>query len=169
VTFVGGDRRRLVKGDEAERTEGSLLVRVGKDQDTRILQTRREQIDEDSHLRVQGSRRQRVDKTQSLTVKGDRLEKVGQRYALEAGKEIHVKAGTALVMEAEDLTLKGPGGFIRIDAGGVTIKGTLVKINSAGGSAGVGSGASPDEPAAPAEATVEEPEMDDVSKTGHAP
>jgi type VI secretion system secreted protein VgrG len=66
--------------------------------------------------------------------------------------------------------LKGPGGFIRIDHGGVTIKGTLVKINS-GGSAGSGKGASPEAPEEAVEAVVEEPakpEVDNVMLTGLA-
>jgi type VI secretion system secreted protein VgrG len=63
------------------------------------------------------------------------------------------------VIEAEDLTLKGPGGFIRIDGSGVTIRGTKVYINS-GGSPGEGAGASPEAPDEAKEAVV-----DDVSKT----
>jgi type VI secretion system secreted protein VgrG len=49
---------------------------------------------------------------------------------------------------------------MRIDAGGVTIKGTIVKINS-GGSAGSGCGSSPEEPEDAAEAGPE-----DVSRSG---
>jgi type VI secretion system secreted protein VgrG len=169
TTFVGKDRRRLVKGDETEHTHGDVLLRVGKDLDVRVAENRREQVNRDSHLHVQGSRKISVDKSSSLTVQGDRFEKVGGSYALAAGQEIHVKAGAALVIEAQDLTLKGPGGFLRIDAGGVTIKGTLVKINSAGGSPGDGAGAQPQEPESPREIAVDEPEIDDVSKTGHGP
>ena len=94
TTFVGGERKRLVHGDETERNEKGLRVRVGKDQETRVVGSRREQVDENRHVHVKGSRRVRVDKTQSLTVQGDRLDKVGKRYALEAGQAIHVKAGT---------------------------------------------------------------------------
>ena len=62
-----------------------------------------------------------------------------------------------MIIEAtNDLTLKGPGGFIRIDSSGVTIRGTLVRINS-GGSAGSGSGAKPEEPEVAKEAVLEEP------------
>jgi hypothetical protein len=58
---------------------------------------------------------------------------VGGNDSLSAGGEVHVKAGGAVVIEGvEDLTLRGPGGFIRIDAMGVTIVGTLVNINSGG-------------------------------------
>jgi type VI secretion system secreted protein VgrG len=31
------------------------------------------------------------------------------------------------------VTVRGPGGFLRIDAAGVTIVGTMVKINAGGG------------------------------------
>jgi hypothetical protein len=55
--------------------------------------------------------------SQSLVVKKDRHEVVGKNHASPPAQEIHLPAGTALVIEAaQDLTLKGPGGFIRIDA-----------------------------------------------------
>jgi len=61
------------------------------------------------------------------------------------------------VLEATaDLTLKGPGGFIRIDGSGVTIRGNVVLINS-GGSPGSGSGAHPVAPDEAVLAVVEEP------------
>jgi len=157
---VGHDRQKLVKNDEHERTTGFLKIVVGKDQDLVVAQDKRERVEGDSHLRVFGKRNQRVDGTQSLTVKGDRHELVGKNHALAAVKEIHLAAGTALVIEAaEDLTLKGPGGFIRIDRSGVVIRGKEVRINS-GGSAGSGEGSRPEEPAEAIEAVT-----DDVSKT----
>jgi type VI secretion system secreted protein VgrG len=64
------------------------------------------------------------------------------------------------VIEAgKDLTIKGPGGFVRIDQSGVTIRGRVVRINS-GGEPGEGKGSSPDEPDEAIEA-----EVDDVSQT----
>ncbi len=73
-----------------------------------------------------------------------------------------------MIEAVSDLTLKGPGGFIMIDAGGVTIQGTLVKINC-DGSPGSGADAKPAGPKDPIEAKVDEPDKpqpDDVSKTG---
>ena len=55
---------------------------------------------------------------------------MGRNHALNVGNEIHLTAGSNMVFESKDLTIKGPGGFIRIDAGGITIKGTKVWINS---------------------------------------
>ena len=157
---VGHDRQKLVKNDESDKTLGYLKVYVGKDQDIVIKQDKRERIEGDSHLRIHGKRNQRIEGKQSLTVKGDRHEVVVKNHALAVGEEIHISAGTSLVIEAaKDLTLKGPGGFVRIDQSGVTIRGKVVRINS-GGSPGSGSGASPEEPAEAMEAVV-----DDVSRT----
>jgi len=171
TTVIGANSSKQIGGDEIERTDGNLTIYIGKNQDITIKQAKREQIEGDSHLRVKGKRNQRVDGNQSLTVKKNRQEKVGKNHAMEVGEEIHLKAGTVLVIEAaKDLTLKGPGGFIRIDASGITIKGTVVKINS-GGSAGSGSGASPEDPAEAVEAVIEAPEKpvpDNVAITGFA-
>ena len=157
---VGHDRQKLVKNDEHDKTLGHLKIYVGKDQDIVVKQQRRERVEGNDHITVLGKRNQKVNGNQSLTVEGNRHEQVGKTHALSVGEEIHISAGTALVIEASrDLTIKGPGGFIRIDAGGVTIRGKQVKINS-GGSAGSGKGASPDAPDEAVEAVV-----DDVSAT----
>jgi type VI secretion system secreted protein VgrG len=156
---VGHDRQKYVQNDEFDKTDGFVRVFVGKDQDIVVKQDKRERIEGNSHLYVVGKRNQRIEGNQSLEIKGDRQELVGETHALSAAKEIHIKSGTALVIEAEDITLKGPGGFIRIDGSGITIRGTKVFINS-GGSAGSGAGASPEKPD-----EAKEAEVDDVSKT----
>lgn len=156
---IGHDRQKYVQNDDFSKTDGYVRVLVGKDQDIVIRQDKRERVEGNSHLYVKGKRNQMIEGTQSLEVKGDRHELIGETHALSVAKEIHIKAGTALVIEAEDLTLKGPGGFIRIDGSGVTIRGTKVYINS-GGSPGEGAGASPEAPDEAKEAVV-----DDVSKT----
>ena len=157
---IGHDRQKLVKNDEFDRTLGNLKVYVGKDHDVVVKQHRRERVEGNSHLRVWGKRNQKIDGKQSLIVKGDRHEIVGKNHALAVSEQIHIAAGTALVIEAaNDLTIKGPGGFIRIDQGGITIRGKVVKINS-GGSAGTGKGSSPEETDEAIEAIT-----DDVSKT----
>ena len=157
---IGHDRHKLVKHDEQEKTLGNLKVYVGRDSDIVVKQDKRERVEGNSHVTVLGKRNQKVIGNQSLTVEGDRHEEIMQNHALAAGHEIHVHAGTALVIEADaDLTIKGPGGFIRIDGGGVTIRGKKVKINS-GGEAGSGKGSSPEAPD-----TAIEADLDDVSVT----
>jgi type VI secretion system secreted protein VgrG len=156
--YVGDKSLKMVQGDEHEKTEGNMELLIQKDQDIVIRQMKRERVEKDASLYVVGNRNERVDGTLSVTVDKNHYEKIAKNSALEVSKEIHVKAGTSLVIEAaKDLTLKGPGGFVRIDSSGVTIRGTLVRINS-GGSAGSGAGAKPILPDEAKVAVVEEPE-----------
>jgi type VI secretion system secreted protein VgrG len=123
--FVGRDSHLVVKGSRAES--------VGKDQQTQ----------------VKGERREKIDKDLSQHVAGKRQDKVGGNYALDAGQEIHLKAGASLVLEAgAEITVKAGGNFIHIGPEGVAITGQIVLINS-GGSAGSGSGCSPQSPTEP--------------------
>ena len=169
LTIIGNDALKLIRGDEYEKTDGKMMVLVRGDQDIVVKQDKRERVEGSSHLKVRGKQNRKIDGKYSLSVGKDQHLKVGKHIAVDAGKEIHLKAGSALVIEAtQDLTLKGPGGFIRIDASGVTIRGTLVRINS-GGSAGSGSGSSPEAPDEAIEAVVDEPEKpipENVAITG---
>jgi len=132
------DMNVLIENNRMETVRGTSDIVVKK--------TRRQLIEADEHIHVKGARNEKVDGDQSLTVGAAQQQKVGTNHALEAGQEIHLKGGMKVVLEAGmQLTLKGPGGFVDIGPAGVTIQGTLVKINS-GGAAGSGSGASPTAP-----------------------
>jgi type VI secretion system secreted protein VgrG len=142
TTIIGGQRQKLTRKNEVERTEQNRKERVGKDKDAVVKAHRRARVEQDGELTVNGNRRQRIGKSQSLTVGTDQQERVVGSHAIAAGKEIHLKAGRDMVGEAKDVTVRGPGGFIRIDAGGVTIRGTVVNINVSG-SPGKGRGSKP--------------------------
>lgn len=60
----------------------------------------------------------------------------GTDFIVEAGANAGIKAGAKVVVDCPDITLKAGGNFVRINGDGVTIKGTLVKINCAGGEPG---------------------------------
>ncbi|MEO8646969.1 MAG: type VI secretion system tip protein VgrG, partial [Pseudomonas sp.] len=75
-----------------------------------------------------------------LTIGQNQHVKLGTAQLTSVGKEIHLKAGDKIVIEAGmELTVKAGGSFIKLDAGGITVVGPVVKIN-AGGSAGSGAG-----------------------------
>lgn len=151
---IGVHKLKLIGGHETQRTEASHEARVGGNVDSVTKGVEKRLIERDDHLVVKKDRRQRIVGTQSLIVHGDQQEVVHGRHALAAGKDMHVVAGEALVGEAgEQVTLRGPGGFIRIDAAGVTIKGKVVKIN-VGGKPGKGRGSKPAAPELPKEAKI---------------
>ncbi len=75
-----------------------------------------------------------------LTVGVTQHVKVGTAQFVEAGTEIHYHAGDKVVVEGGmELTAKAGGSFVKVDAGGVTISGAEVKVNSGGGP-GAGTG-----------------------------
>jgi type VI secretion system secreted protein VgrG len=158
ATLIVANRAKLVKGNQVERTMGRRYLQIEKNVDAIIKGKRREHDDSDVHQYVKGSRREHIHGDQSLTVDLNQYEHVAGSHALETGGEIHFAAHENLMGEgASDVTIKGPGGFVRIDAGGVTISGIVVKIN-AGGSAGQGPYAHPEAPAPVNEAEPIEPD-----------
>ncbi len=147
--FIGGYRKKLVKKDELRITEANRLLRVGKTIDDVVKGKKREKIHGDVHLIIKGNRSEQIDGKQSLTIFGDQHESVSGRVALQSGLSLHLAAAENLVGEAvSELTLKGPGGFVHIDATGVVIRGVVVDINVSG-SPGIGGGSRPDPPEEP--------------------
>jgi type VI secretion system secreted protein VgrG len=167
--MVFRDKNLKVHRNSQDHIGGDWKLLVGAidgpgDVDIVIKSNKKELIHKTSHLHVKGALNEQIDQTQSLTVGKDLQVKVGQIHAMEAGKEIHLKTKTVVIEAATGITLKGPGGFITIDSGGIAIKGTLVKINS-GGSALSGSGAKPTAPEDAVEAQPTKPTLaDDGSK-----
>jgi type VI secretion system secreted protein VgrG len=168
-----GDQNELVYRDKSltvhrhsqEHVGGDLKLLVGGidgagDVDIVIKSNRMELVHKNSHLHVKQNLNEKVDVTQSLQVGKDLHVKVGGLHALEAGKEIHLKSDKIVLEAASGITIKGPGGFITIDASGIAIKGTLVQINT-GGTALSGSGVQPTDPTDAVEATPTVPTQAD--------
>ncbi|MEE4239099.1 MAG: type VI secretion system tip protein TssI/VgrG [Anderseniella sp.] len=134
------------------RIKNDTFEWVGNEQHLIVKSDQLEEVGGDKHLAVKGDRNEKVSGTVSLDAGVDLQQKVGMKHGLDAGMEIHLKAGMNVVIEAGmSITLKAGGGFVVVGPSGVTISGTPVLINS-GGTAGSGSGCSPDAPKAPTEA-----------------
>ncbi len=179
----GGDQREMVYEDkhlnikrhQFEHIEGNLQLTIGKGEaeeggnlDLIIEKQKSEMVEGDSQLIIKGKHSQKIDGGLSSTVGGNCHTKVGGNIAQEAGStgEIHLKAGMKIIIEAGmQLSLVGPGGFIDIGPSGVTIQGIMVNINS-GGSAGSGSGCSPEAPKEPIQAAPAQPEIAHNSTSG---
>jgi type VI secretion system secreted protein VgrG len=145
---IGGDMRLTIGGIDGD---GNC--------DIVIHGSRKERVEKDSHLHIQGGLLQKVEGTYSLST-AQHQTKVSGKYAAEAQDEVHLKSRTVVIEAAMGVTLRGPGGFITIDSGGVVIQGNLVKINS-GGSALSGSGARPESPEKAEEAAPTPPKLAD--------
>ena len=151
--------------------EEMVYLHAERDFDTYVERRCREYIGADRHLVTAGHRREHIQKDATLKVDQNHLTKVGQSYGLEVGMDMkeengmnrsaevgmayYLKAGMSVVIEAGvSLTIKAGGGFITIDPSGVSIVGTMVRINS-GGAAGVGTPVTLPDPEAPEVASGE--------------
>lgn len=169
----GGGGFNEIRFEDKKGSE-QVFIHAEKDLDLRIKAKRREyvgasdnltvggdkleKVGGDMHLKVTGDQNEKIGGTVSLTIGSNRQEKVSQNYAVDAGTEVYLKAGSNMVFESGTaMTMKVGGNFIKIDGSGVTIVGSMVKINS-GGSAGSGT---PCMPAAP-----KEPEAADDAQPG---
>ena len=160
VEHIEGNAQMMIGNGEAD--SGGKLEVVVENQELRQIG------DGGFHHDIAGDHVERVGGKYSLDVQGDHMSKCSGSVAMESGAmgEVHLKGGTKFVIDvgmSGQLSINGPGGFIKIDASGVTISGLMVKINS-GGSSSSGGGCSVDAPDAPEEAVPIEPEQADRFK-----
>jgi type VI secretion system secreted protein VgrG len=136
ITLVIGNRAKWIMRDKGVRNEANRQILLNKTEDYVVKGHKREWVQKDAHLYIKGDRKEAVDDTRSFIVVEDHHEHVGGSYAQASGKSSSYHADEKLVGEGGiGVTAKGPGGFLAIDASGITISGTLVRIN-AGGTAG---------------------------------
>jgi len=134
--------------DMDHRVEHDYRVFVGADQHLSVAGLQNESISGDHSREVTGNHMEKIGAKFSLQVGKSQHQTVGNVYTLQAGDEIHLKSAKIVIEGGTEVSIKGPGGFVDIGLAGVTIQGTMVKINS-GGSAGTGTSASPDSPTKP--------------------
>ncbi len=149
-----GEEQLFIHAEKRQdnRVKGDSLEWVGEDRHQIVVGDQYRKVSGDQHLTVSGDRNEKVTGNVSLTVGSDLQQKVGGKHALAAGEEIHLKAGTRLIVESgARISLKVGASFIDIGPAGVSIVGPCVLINQ-GGTAGFGSGATPDLPQLPKEA-----------------
>jgi len=155
MTWVDGNREKLVQQNRTTRTEDIHMRLVGGDHDSVVKGKKRERIDEEVHLKVVGNMLEQIDGKQSVHVREERHEKIKGDMLLEVGSSTRFTAAEDTAVQARtSVTLKGAGGFLEIDAMGINIVGNMVKIN-AGGSPGNAPASQPDPPEPPLEAKVE--------------
>jgi type VI secretion system secreted protein VgrG len=105
---TGGGGHNEIRFEDAAGDE-QIYVHGEKDLDVRIKNTVREWIGGD----------------QDRIVEGTQNEEVGKNWYQKTAMSIVIESGM-------ELTIKSSGGFIKIDPSGITIMGTLVRINSGG-------------------------------------
>ncbi|WIE50470.1 type VI secretion system tip protein VgrG [Pseudomonas sp. GM17] len=126
--------------DWDENIEHDQKIRIGHERHDTVVKNTYTELKAEEHRITHADRKTETKVDDHLTVGENQHIKLGTAQLTKAGQEIHLKAGAKMVIEAgSELTIKAGGSFIKLDAGGVTVVGPVVKIN-AGGSAGSGTG-----------------------------
>ncbi|MGE8100882.1 type VI secretion system tip protein VgrG [Pseudomonas fluorescens] len=126
--------------DWDENIEHDQKIRVGNERHDTVEKNTYTELKAEEHRTTIADRKVETRMDDHLTIGQNQHIKLGTAQLTSVGREIHLKAGDKMVIEAgSELTIKGGGSFIKLDAGGVTVVGPVVKIN-AGGSAGNGTG-----------------------------
>ncbi|AZE02041.1 type VI secretion system tip protein VgrG [Pseudomonas chlororaphis] len=126
--------------DWDENIEHDQKIRIGHERHDTVVKNTYTELKVEEHRITHADRKTETRVDDHLTVGENQHIKLGTAQLTKAGQEIHLKAGAKMVIEAgSELTVKAGGSFIKLDAGGVTVVGPVVKIN-AGGSAGSGTG-----------------------------
>ncbi|MWV10775.1 type VI secretion system tip protein VgrG [Pseudomonas sp. R-28-1W-6] len=126
--------------DWDENVENDQKIRIGHERHDTVEANSYTELKAEEHRTTHADRKVEIRANDHLTVANNQHVKIGTGQFVEAGTEIHLNAGLKIVLEAgSELTLKAGGSFVKLDAGGITLSGATVKINS-GGSPGAGSG-----------------------------
>ncbi|MBK4987763.1 type VI secretion system Vgr family protein [Pseudomonas sp. S36] len=113
ATSVGNDQRNEVGQDAFLKIGRNHEVHVAKDRQEFVGNHRHDQITADLNVRVGGN-----------------VEQYVEGYVdLEARSEIRNRTRHYTMRAAETLVIQGPGGSIRIDDTGITLDGSVIRIN----------------------------------------
>ncbi|MBM3786571.1 MAG: type VI secretion system tip protein VgrG [Acidobacteria bacterium] len=144
--WIGNDTHLVVTKNQVEHIQQDVHRTVDRD----VI----EKITRDQNLKVEGKQALDITGSASRKVGSNAGEKIGGNYSVDAAQTIYVKGGQKIVLEgASQITLKVGGNFVDIGPSGVTIQGTLVKINCSG-SAGSASAVAQNSLAGPLAALV---------------
>ncbi|PKM00303.1 MAG: type VI secretion system tip protein VgrG, partial [Gammaproteobacteria bacterium HGW-Gammaproteobacteria-9] len=129
--------------DWDENIEHDQKIRVGHERHDTVEANSYSEFRAEEHRTTHADRKTEIRANDHLTVGNSQHLKIGTGQFVEAGNEIHLSSGLKVVLEAgSELTFKTGGSFIKLDASGVTMVGSVIRMNS-GGSPGKGSGAAP--------------------------
>jgi type VI secretion system secreted protein VgrG len=127
--WVGGMRNRIVMKNETVNVVGDRVRIVSQCESVTVLGNRTVAVPGGVHL-LRAAHVVVAAGDENIVVNGDRKKSVHGNELLTVGGNLAIGGSQNIVVEAGvKLELRGPGGSITIDGDGVTIEGTLVKIN----------------------------------------
>ena len=118
--WIGNNRHLVVKKDQFEHVENNRNEKVDADH--------MEEIGKDRHLKVTGKEAKAVDDSQSLTVGGDVIEVFKGNHSEQTSGDYYLKGSNIVIEATSNITLKVGGSHIAIEASGIKMESTQVKV-----------------------------------------
>lgn len=129
--WIGQDTHLYVKRDQVEA--------ILRDVQRKVTQDVVEEIGRDRVLVIKGKNTVEVTGSSTAKIGGNSVSEITGNQSVKISGKTYIKGDSPIVIESSaQISLKVGGNFIDISPSGVTIKGTMVLINS-GGAAGSGS------------------------------
>lgn len=108
-----------------------FVVQAERDMELLVKHDRTSLVKNDENLTILGNQSESITKTRSAQVQGDEQLQVKGKINIEATGSISIKATGRIVLQSTSgISLIGPGGYINISGGGISIEGVKVDINS---------------------------------------
>lgn len=149
----------FAQGSMHQRARGSRYESVGGDAHSTVAGDAFELVKKNRHSIVTLDLKEEIKGSKHQLVQGDVKEYCfGKQTAFVSGRYTVLNSGGICLATDGDITLVSNGNFIKIDKSGVTIKGTMVNINSGGAI----EGPLPDGPQSP-----DEPQPAATTEFGH--
>ncbi|MCV9878097.1 type VI secretion system Vgr family protein [Brenneria izbisi] len=156
---VGLDQHLSVAQDQFQRVERHRHRTVGQDDFEQIGQDHHQHIGRNFIQKIAESLKRfigggeisHIEGSRQTTLTGSEETLIGAHQRILVNTDSYLKAADIVLEAGQALTIKAPGGFIKIDSAGVTISGARVKVNE-GGAPGTGIApvsVTPDEPGKP--------------------
>ena len=136
---VGNDETWSVGNDQAGSVGNDQTLNVGNDVYKTVGQNAQESYGKDQVVAVGNIQKVDIYADQVTTIGRDRKEEVSGAYELNVVGSITNNTTTHTLMAGSKFTIKGPGGMIELDAGGVTITGAKIDLKGAVSMGGGGS------------------------------
>ena len=135
--MVENDKNQTVCHDETHTVKHDRTKTVRNHEQSTIIHNRTEKVGDyekitigkDRTLNVIENQFITVGQNETYTVQQKKRQSIGDEYTLAATNKLQESSKVIEITAGTTLTIQGPGGGIKIDSGGVTIWGVLVKIN----------------------------------------
>ncbi|HJS50626.1 MAG TPA: type VI secretion system tip protein TssI/VgrG [Pyrinomonadaceae bacterium] len=126
---VNNDETSVIKHDRTETVQNDETIEIWKNRTEAVGENETIDVGKNRTHNVAGDQTKSVGKNDTLTVTQSKKAEVGDKYELIVTNEINESSKKIVITAGVELILQGPGGQIKIHAGGVDITGVLVKIN----------------------------------------